>query len=152
VFYMLRDGSKWEAFLLDKMKGKQRSHIIHMRNILTEHFGKYLLSQLMVLFFITIWMFVTYYLLGIPYPILFALFAGVMNIIPYIGPLLGSVPALLSATIISWPAVLIVIVSTVIVQMLETMILSPYIIGKQIELHPLLVIIAILIGAEIAGI
>jgi len=75
-----------------------------------------------------------------------------MNIIPYIGPLLGAIPAIIAASQSGWLIVTLLITCTVIVQLIENACISPYIIGKQIELHPLAVIFAIFIGAELAGV
>lgn len=152
VFYLLRDGHKWEALLLQLLGRRQRNKVIHIRDIALTHLRKYMWSQLFITVIVACMLFIVYYFLDIPYAFLFALFASMMNIIPYIGPVIGAIPAIIAASQSGWFIVSLVILFTILVQVIENACISPYIIGKQIELHPLAVIFAVFIGAELAGV
>src|SRR5690625_1915641 len=100
-------------------------------------------------------MFVTliiYYILQIKYALLLAAFLGLMNIIPYFGPIIGTIPALAIALTMSWKTALFVLITSAVVQILESSFLSPYIMVKSVQIHPIIIICTLLIGAEIGGV
>jgi predicted PurR-regulated permease PerM len=81
-----------------------------------------------------------------------AAFVCLTNVIPYIGPLIGAAPAVIVALTISTKMLLLVITVNLIIQIVEGNILSPNIVGKSLNLHPILIIIALLAGEAIGGI
>ena len=90
--------------------------------------------------------------LGVKYALFIGLLAGVFNIIPYFGPVIGFIPASLFALAKSPISVLWVLVLFIVVNQLEANIISPKIIGERVGLHPLAVIFAIFAGGELMGI
>src|SRR5690625_7788895 len=76
---------------------------------------------------------------------------GLMNIIPYFGLLLGTVPAVAIAATQSSELILFVIIAAIIVQLLENNLLSPFIVGKSVNIHPIGIIFALSIGGQVAG-
>lgn len=94
---------------------------------------------------------VSFWLFGLPYPLILGLAIGITNVIPYFGPFIGAVPALLSLAISS-KAVIIVIVTIFILQFIEGNILSPLIVGRSLRMHPVVIMLALLAGGELAGI
>ncbi len=102
-------------------------------------------------------------ILGLPNALLLGLLAGVLEFIPNIGPILAAIPAILLALFqyeSSWLGslvgpfwfTLIVLVSYGLVQRVENAYLVPRIIGRRLNLHPLVVLIAAIIGASVAGV
>jgi len=78
--------------------------------------------------------------------------AGVTNLVPFLGPLLGAIPALIVAIPLGgWP-VLWVIVFYVVIQNIETYILDPLLVGNSVGVHPLYQLLAVLGGAQVLGI
>ncbi|HEX2924346.1 MAG TPA: AI-2E family transporter, partial [Chloroflexota bacterium] len=96
---------------------------------------------------------VAMWLLGMPYPILLGLAAGIFELVPMIGPYLGAAPAVIAALFIgpTW-RLIAVILFFIAIQQLENNVLAPTIMGRQVDLPPLLVILALLLGAAIRGI
>ena len=76
---------------------------------------------------------------------------GIFNVIPYIGPVIGSLPAVLVASTISGNMIVWVIVVAFAIQMLESHMLSPWILGNSVHIHPVIIMILLLIGGELAG-
>lgn len=81
--------------------------------------------------------------------------AGVANLIPYLGPIVGAVPALLIA-IISNPAnlgavLLWIVIVFVLVQVIDNSLVSPMVVSKSVDMHPLVVVIVVIIGGNLAG-
>ncbi len=89
--------------------------------------------------------------LGMDFALMLGLFAGLAELIPYFGPLIGAVPAVAFAFLkSSWLAVKVGI-AFVVIHQLEGMIISPKILGNRVGIHPLLVIFSVMVGGEIYG-
>lgn len=78
--------------------------------------------------------------------------AGVTNLIPFLGPVLGAVPALVVALSQSWWTFLWVLILFIIIQNLETYVLDPLLVGSSVGLHPLYQLLAVLGGTQVLGI
>jgi predicted PurR-regulated permease PerM len=91
--------------------------------------------------------------LGIEHAVLFAVFAAVLNIIPFVGPIIGSIfpaiYALLTKDSLFYPVA--VIGAFYIIQLMESNIFTPGIVGKNVSMNPLMTIIALFIGSFIWG-
>lgn len=90
-------------------------------------------------------------MLGIDYALLLALVALVTNFIPYIGPVIGTVPGMLVALTQSPSKMLQVLVLVVIVQQLESQLVSPLVMGRQLKIHPLVIVFSLLVAGSLAG-
>lgn len=91
-------------------------------------------------------------LVGMEYALLIGLICGIFDLIPYFGPVIGAVPAVLLALTKSPAMALKVAVIIFIVQQLEGNIISPKLMGDSVGLHPLWVVFALLAGGELAGV
>jgi predicted PurR-regulated permease PerM len=91
-------------------------------------------------------------ILGIPFAGLIALFVGVADLIPLVGATLGAVAGVIAAFTHSLTAGIIVLIFFVVYQQLENHLLQPLIFSRTVQLNPLTVLLAILIGVELAGI
>ena len=90
--------------------------------------------------------------MGVPYALLLALLAGMFEIIPIFGPLLAMVPAVLLAFSSAGATLaLSVIIFYIIVQRLENDLIYPLVVNKVTGVNPLVVILALLVGAKLAG-
>jgi len=83
---------------------------------------------------------------------LLGILTGITNIIPYIGPIIGSFPAVLIACLSSPLKALAVVLLFVLIQQIESVFIAPKILSKNVGLHPLAVIFSLLAGAELFGI
>lgn len=86
------------------------------------------------------------------YPLLLGIIIGVTDIIPYFGPILGAIPALMIAATVSTSLLIKAGITIAILQFVESNILSPYIVGKSLRMHPVIIMLALLVGGEVAGI
>ena len=89
---------------------------------------------------------------GVPFAGLIALFVGIADLIPLIGATIGAVAALVAAGIHSVTALIAVAIFVVVYQQLENHVLQPVILSRTVKLNPLAVLVAILVGVELAGI
>lgn len=91
------------------------------------------------------------YFIGVPYPLALGAWVSVTAVIPYLGSWIGAIPAMLVAVTISWTAVLLTALTFFAIQMLEGYVLTPKIQGETLDLPPVVVLLAILIGGGLAG-
>lgn len=90
-------------------------------------------------------------LLGVDFPLMLGLVSGVAELIPYFGPVIGAVPAVALAVLVSKWLALKVAVAFLIIHQIEGNIISPKIMGDKVGLHPLAVILSLLAGGELYG-
>ena len=93
-------------------------------------------------------------ILDFPFPIVLGIFASLTNLIPYIGPIIGSIPVLLVALVNDYEVsqILIVMGLFFFAQIIDSMILVPILLARIVNLHPLTVIVIIIAGAQFMGI
>lgn len=93
-------------------------------------------------------------IISFPYAVLLGVFAGVMNVIPYLGPVLGAVPAFLVAAVNGGSALDFALISAVyiIAQLIDAGVLIPLVVAKIVDLHPVTVIVVIIAGSQVMGI
>lgn len=152
VFYMLKDLDIIEKTALAFVPTKRRKPAIRLLREIDTTLGKYVRGQLIVCVVIGLLAYLGYWLIGMPYPLLLAGIVAVLNIIPYLGPLLAAAPALFIAATISWKMVLFVLLINLVCQILESNVIGPNVIGKSLHLHPLVIMLALIVGGELAGI
>ena len=90
--------------------------------------------------------------LGVPFALALAVLAGILEIIPYVGPIVAAIPTIIIAFFVSPWLALAVAIFYIIVQQLEGHILVPKIMQKAVGISPVTIIIALLIGAKLAGV
>ena len=90
-------------------------------------------------------------IIGVPFAGMIGVIAGVTNIIPYVGPIVGGFIAAIAALFVDpWLAVW-AIIAVIIIQQVESAFLSPKIMSDQVGIHPVLVIVVLLAGASLGG-
>ena len=125
------------------------------RNVIEEMalvISGYIRGQVLISIVIGVIVFCGMYLLEIDYPLVLGLLAACTETIPIIGPIVGSVPAIMLAYLVAPALACKVIVFYIIVHQLENHIVVPNIMGHTIALHPVVVIISLLIGGQLLGI
>ncbi|NLE74678.1 MAG: AI-2E family transporter [Actinobacteria bacterium] len=159
--YMLVDGRRIFHFLLRLVPGDEatgRTYLLGMQTAFT----RYIKSQLLLGAAVGLasglgvwmlgWRVINIWPEGARYALLFGVWAGVTELIPYVGPWLGAIPPVMLALFHSPGAAIWVAVIYFTIQQLEGHILVPNVMGASLGVHPLVVIFAVLAGAQIAGI
>lgn len=151
-FYFLKDYSRLEKGVLKLIPTRYHAFTKRLANEMEESLGQYIRGQILVCFLVG---FIAYLLLkwiGMEYSILLGVIIGLTNFIPYFGPIIGAIPALLIAFTISTKMVLFVLLVILAVQLTEGNLLSPFIVGKSIRIHPVYIILALFIAAKVGGV
>jgi len=151
-FYMLVGERASKEFVVSVLPAKNRELAVSIMKKIGEKVGGWARGQMLLSLSIFVATLVGLLILQVPYALPLAIFAGITELIPIIGPFLGGIPAVLIAfTINPWLGVATIILYT-LVQQLENHILVPNIMKKTVGLSPVVVIIAILVGAKLMGI
>ena len=151
LFYMLKDGEKLVPTVEKFFPEHNRSKVARLLHEMSATLSRYISGQMIECLFVGTFSAIGYSMTGIPYALLVGLFAGITNIIPYLGPYIGLMPALFLAFSKSLPMVFWVIVVCIVVQQLDGNLVYPNVIGKSLHLHPLTIIIILLVAGNIAG-
>ncbi|WP_251549286.1 AI-2E family transporter [Neobacillus muris] len=152
VFYMLKDYAKIRQtiwYLTPKRWRKKGA--LFLRDV-DESLGNYIRGQLLVCLMMGTIAACLFWAFQLRYPLLLGLTVGVTNVIPYFGPIIGAIPAVFVAATTSGKLVIITIMIVFGLQFIEGNILSPYIVGKSLHMHPLWIMAALTAGGEIGGI
>jgi len=151
-FFFLKDGAEIRQHLLDLVQGDSHRELLDEImadvNVLLAHYMRALVV-LAVAAFTAYSIFFT--VTGIPYGVLLAALAGMLEFIPMIGPLTASV-MIVVVTAVSGGPVLATLIFLAVYRMIQDYVLSPHLMGQGIQMHPLLVLFGVFAGAEIAGI
>lgn len=151
-FYMSlrRDGIK--RFLLSLTPAVHKPYVASLTDRIQDSFGRWMAGQLVVMLFVGSLYTIALWALGVPYALVLGTFGGVMEIIPYLGPIVSAVPAILIATTVVSPmAGLAVAGAYWLINLTENHILIPQIMRKTTGLDPVVIILALLVGAKVAG-
>ncbi len=152
LVYMLLDGYKFPdsvVKLLPKGYEAETRNILHDMHVTVKH---YVNGQVIVSLCVGLMSLIGFFISDIQYALLLALFCTVTNIIPYLGPYIGAVPAVIVGFIDDPIKALYAIITIVIAQQIESNLISPYDQGKTLKVHPLTIIIVLLVAGKIAGI
>lgn len=152
VFYYIKDYQLLKHFMVKFIPYKGRNRVKKMIEAIDESLGGYIRGQLIVCSFIALATLLIFKVLGMPYALLLSVLFGLTNLIPYFGPIIGAIPAVMIAYTISGNLAFYVVIVVIIIQIIEGNLLSPYIVGKSINIHPIAIIFVLLLGGQLFGI
>lgn len=135
--------------LIPRKHKKEGEKLLHELNAMARGYVNGTLFTSLVVTFLT---FIGLIISGISSPLLFAIFCGITNIIPYFGPYIGGIPTIIVAFSISPMCGVITLITIVLVQTIEGNIINPIIIGKATDIHPITIVIGLLIFQHYFGI
>lgn len=120
--------------------------------IIHDVFSRFIRGQLLEAFFVGALSAIALSIVGIDYAVVIGLIAGICNMIPYVGPLVGTVLAAIMGLLSGRPIkVIYAIIAMLIVQQVDNNLLAPKIVGNSVGLHAVFTMMAILVGGNIGG-
>lgn len=152
TFYFLKDTEKFKRSILLTIPKFCRSSIICIAKDIDKVLGGFIRGQLIVATLIGILTTVSLLILKVQFALLVGVIAGITNIIPYFGPVVGIIPGVLFALMDGPAKAIWVIVIFTIIQQIESALISPKIVGESVGIHPVLVILALIVGGKFFGI
>ncbi len=151
-FYLLFDFDKVNGKLFSLIPKDWQESYTELTHRINTSLRSYVTGVLMVMLLVFLTQSVGLTLAGLEAPILFALFCAVTDIIPYFGPYIGAIPAIIVGFTISPVTGVCVVISILVVQMLENNFYQPLIMGHTMELHPVTIMLGLLIFVHFFGI
>ncbi len=153
-FFLLKDVETFRRSALQMLpRGRWRWRGDEFFQDVNSTLAAYIRAQLTASLFIGIICAIGFALLGLPSPLVLGVIAGVFEFVPLVGPLMIAVAAAILAMLHAGPfAALMVIIFLVVLRIIQDYVVYPRLIGQGIHLHPLAVIVALLSGAELAGV
>jgi len=151
AFYLLKDLETIKQKAVKIIPAAYRKSIIRLLVEVDKTLGKYIRGQLIVSSLVALMTTLGLLFLKIDYAIIIGAVAGISNIIPYFGPIIGAIPAIAIASLKSPASVLWVIIILIAVQQIESGIISPKVMGDSIGLHPVIVILTLIFGGKVFG-
>jgi predicted PurR-regulated permease PerM len=158
VFYLLKDRVALTAQFDRSLPATWRFDVWAVLRIGQRVLGQWVRGQLILGFVVGIATFIGLTILSVTIDpvfgrsaVLLSVIAGVLELVPIIGPIIAAIPAVLLAATVGWQAVLAALLLYLLVQQIENNFLVPRIQGNAVELHPAVVISAIIIGGALAG-
>lgn len=151
VFYFLKDGHKLRPFLLKWIPENVEHEGNRILIDVDKTLSSYIVGQFIIALADGILMYIGYIIIGLDNALLLAIFATLLTVVPFLGPFLGIIPALISGLLISPFTALKVLILMAIVQQLEGHLITPQVMGRRLNIHPLTVIFLLLIAGSLYG-
>ncbi|MGX7245833.1 AI-2E family transporter [Enterococcus quebecensis] len=152
LFFMFKDGHKFLDAMSHFFPKSVRSELRQTVKEMNQTLSAYISSTVLDAFIIGILSFIAMTIFKQPYGLLLAVFCGLTNIIPYVGPFIGAVPAILVGLFISpWQA-LYMVISILVIQQLDGNLIKPLLMGKSLNIHPLTIILVLIASGSVGGI
>lgn len=151
LYYLLKDGKKVAPLLIKYVPIQARPRASEMFSEINKQVSFYVRGQLIVAASVGLIFWIGFSIVGLDFALTLGIFAGVLNLIPYLGSFVASIPALIIAVVHSPLMLVKVLIVFGVEQILENRIISPQIIGNTLKIHPVNIIFIILIGGRLFG-
>ena len=151
-FYISLDFKKFSNGLSNLIPMKYRDDTSKLLENVDEMARGYVSGTLFTSLLVAFLTFLGLVIAGVSSPLLFAIFCGTTNIIPYFGPYIGGIPVVVVAFSISPMCGIITLVTIVLVQFVEGNIIHPLVVGKAVDIHPVVVVLSLLVFEHFFGI
>lgn len=152
TFYMAVEEDGIKKFIVLIVPARHKEYAASLVVRIKAKITRWMHGQLLIMATIFALDFIGLSLVGIPYALFLAIFAGFMELIPYAGPVISAVPGIFLGFMISPFTGLMVFVVYLVAQQFESHVIIPQIMKKAVGLNPIVIILALLIGAKLAGV
>lgn len=125
--------------------------IIEIGKLTNETFSKFLAGQLTEAFILGVICFFAMIIMGMPFPLLISVIIGLTNMLPIVGPFIGSIPSAFILLMVSPKYAIWFVIFVIVIQQIESQLIYPKVVGTSIGLSPLWVLFAITVGGSLGG-
>ena len=152
LVYFHLDGQKLLPLLEKTILKRDRLQIAELLKRLNQTVARYISGISIDAFIIFLLAYIGYSIIGLRYALVFAIFSGIANLIPYVGPSIGLIPMLLTYGIMDYKKMLMALIYMLVVQQIDGNILYPRIVGGVMKVHPITIMVLLLLSSNIYGI
>lgn len=151
LFYLLKDGHRLPGYVARWFPNRSNSNVLAILGDMNHALSNYIRGQIFVSLCVGTLLYIGYLVIGLDYALLLAIIAMLTNVVPYIGPIIAISPAIVIAIVTSPFMIVKLAIVWVIVQLLESKLISPQVMGKSLHIHPITVIFVILTAGNLFG-
>ncbi len=154
AFFMLKDGRLIGRKILGLVPNSFFELALNLSHQINQQMGGFIRAKALESLIVGVVTWVGLAVIGFPYSTLLAVFAGLTNLIPYVGPIIAMVPAFVIALVNKDSTMTILLMSSVylIGQIIDMIVIIPLVVAKIVNLHPVSVVVVIIIGSQVMGI
>ncbi|WP_372868793.1 AI-2E family transporter [Planomicrobium okeanokoites] len=152
LFFLLKDDEKLVPHITKYLSEEHKPEGRKLLSDVDATLSAYIVGQALVAMTVGVLMFIGYIIIGLDYALTLAIFAMFLIIIPFLGPILGIIPAIFVALVNGEPLMAVkVVLVLLVVQQLEGNLITPNIMGNRLNIHPLTIILLLMIAAALYG-
>lgn len=154
TFYLLRDMPKIKQWVKDRIPKRFLAETVETTREIDRVLSGFIRGQFIVSTMEASFIALGLTIIGVDYALLLGIFAGFANMVPYVGTYIGGLPALIVILLSDDPVrhLVLALILYVVVNVVDGYILAPRIVGKRVGLHPVVTMIAMLVGAKFFGV
>jgi predicted PurR-regulated permease PerM len=154
TFFLMKDGRSIKKYLISLVPNRYFEFTCNLLYKMDDQLGNYFRGQLYSVIIISSLAVSLLWLLNVPYALFLGIFAGMANVIPYVGPFAGATMAVLVSVISTGTFTLTVpiLLAFAVVQLVDNFFVQPTILAKNVSLPPLILLFAVIIGGKFFGI
>lgn len=150
-FYFLRDKSTVSDRIVSWLPVRERSELLRLAGDVDHLFRQYVLGYFLVSIAVALLSTVFYWGIGLDYALALGIFMGLADLIPYFGPFIGAIPSIAVALSTDLGLAVLTVIGLLMIQQLESLVITPKVIGDRVGIHPLTTIFAVLAGGWLFG-
>lgn len=151
LYYILDDTDYVRKGSMGLLPRSLRPDVEAIRIIVDRVLSAYIRGQLLIAFILGVLLSIALYWLDVDYALLLGFVAGSLGFIPYVGAILGAIPAVLVAAFQGLDRALWVIVALVVIQQIDGVFISPRVQGESVALRPALIMVVLVVGQQVWG-
>jgi predicted PurR-regulated permease PerM len=153
VYFLLMEGFAMHHALVRWVPNRYFETVLLLTHRVDRQVSSYLRGTAAESLLVTVVLALALWAVGMPSPVLFACLYGVLNVVPFVGPIIGTCAGLLFAMVApEAPHLGVVFAVYTVVHFLDAMLLAPWLMGRTLNLHPLTIIVGLAVGSGLAGI
>lgn len=152
LFYLLKDGKKLPDYMVTFIPTKMRQPIMAVLADINRQVSQYIRGQVTVAIAVAIMFIIGFSLVGLDYSVTLGIAAGALNLVPYLGSFLAMIPVLILAVVAGPIMIIKVLVIFAVEQFIEGRLISPLVLGSQMEMHPITIIFVLLTSGKLFGV
>ncbi len=155
LFFFLAEGKRIKHGVIELVPNRYFELVLNLLYRIDLQLGGYMRGMVLSVMIVSLLSITLLYIIGIEQFLVIGLLAGLANVIPYLGPLIGIIAGVIAAVLqysaLSVAVVFPVVVVFLIVQVIDNVFVAPVVVARSVNLHPLIVIFAVLAGSELFG-
>jgi len=154
MFFLIKDGREMKRTVISLVPNRYFEFSLNLLFKMDLQLGNYLRGQFLDALIFGILSTIALWILDVPYFLVLGAFAGLANLVPYAGPIVGGLAAVLVTVVYSTDLsrVVYVLIAFVIAKLIDDALIQPVVVAKSVDIHPLVVLLVIIIGGEFFGI